>query len=161
MNNASVKVCLDNCQTELDSIHHTIRRLVTSPICNYLLQYAVIRACSTIEQAYKNLIADFYDVGNTKLSNFITHHVRETSCNPSYENIYKQVNEFEPSKAASFESAFNAIPDHAHLKGSLKSLKNLRNNVAHGTSVSSPIAQVEAYYADSRKIIECLDRILI
>jgi hypothetical protein len=160
MNNNSIEFELNNCNDELNAIEHLILGLGTSQVCLYLLKYAVIRSCSCIEHAFKNLIADYYEAGSPRVASFISRHVRENSKNPSYEAIYDQLNEFDSTMATSFKNNFLLETDHERYKGSLKSLKNLRNDVAHGTNITTSIAVVKTYFSDSRKIIECLDRTL-
>lgn len=161
MNNIVVETKLNDCQFDLDRIEHVITGLVTSPVCVYLLKYSVILSCSTIEQSFKTLIADFYENGAPALSSFISCHVRDTSKNPTFDVIYKQLKEFDDNKAMTFKSSFEALPQADTIKGFLRSLKDLRNNVAHGGNISTSISDVKNYFVKSRILIEELDKVLI
>lgn len=79
MNNNVIESELNDCKDELDAIEHLILGLGTSQVCLYLLKYAVIRSCSCIEHAFKNLIADYYETGSPRVASFISRHVRENS----------------------------------------------------------------------------------
>lgn len=160
MNNHYVETLLDDCQQDLDAIEHLIAGLVTSPVCLYLLKYAVILSCSTIEQSFKTLIADYYENSAPALATFISRHVRETSKNPTFDIIYQQLNDFDSAKATLFKTNFEALSQAHTIKGFLTSLKNLRNEVAHGKNVTTTIADVKNYYSYSRLLIEELDKVL-
>lgn len=161
MNNHNVENFLDDCQSDLDAIEHLIMGLGTSPVCLYLLKYAVILSCSTIEQGFKTLIADYYEKGAPALSCFISKYVRETSKNPTFEIIYQQLSDFDTTKAATFKVNFEVLPNAGTIKGFLTSLKNLRNEVAHGKSITTTISDVKNYYSNSRLLIEELDKVLV
>ncbi len=161
MNNHDVEMLLDDSQQNLDAIEHLIAGLVTSPVCSYLLKYSVILSCSTIEQAFKTLIADYYEHSAPALAAFISRHVRDTSKNPTFDIIYQQMNDFDANKAALFKTNFDALPQANAIKGFLTSLKNLRNDVAHGKNVTTTISDVKNYYSHSKILIEELDKVLI
>lgn len=161
MNNQNVENFLDDCLRDLGAIEHLITGLGTSPVCSYLLKFAVILACSTIEQAFKTLIADYYEHAAPIMASFISCHVRDASKNPTFDVIYKQLSDFDSVKAVSFKTSFESLPQASAIKGLLTSLKNLRNDVAHGKSVTTSISDVKNYFEKSRVIIEELDKVLV
>jgi len=60
MNNTETEQILDNCTAELERVRRLIEDLgITSPIAPYLTNYVLIRACGTVEQVFKSIIADY------------------------------------------------------------------------------------------------------
>lgn len=161
MNNSAVDTMLLECREELSRVEHLIIGLGTSPVINYLIKYSVIRACGTIEQSYKTLIADYYESFSSVLIQFITKHVRENSKNPSYQAIKNQIQEFDDIKAETYSTLINSLTDKNRIIASLESLRALRNDVAHGNSISCSIADIIVYFDDSKVLIEQLDAIMI
>lgn len=161
MNNNTVETMLNDCQDDLVRVEHLILGLGTSPVINYLIKYAVIRTCGTIEQSYKTIIADYYETLSPALAQFISIHVRETSKNPSFQVIKGQLKEFDNAKADTYSMTINSLPDNNRIIASLDSLRTLRNDIAHGSNITCGIADVKSYFADSRILIEELDGIML
>ena len=61
----------------------------------------------------------------------------------------------------SFRTNFEALSQASFIKGLLTSLKNLRNDVAHGKNVTTSISDVKNYFEKSRLMIEELDKVLV
>lgn len=161
MNNGAVDTMIQDCNDELDKIGHLVIGLGTSPVVNYLIKYAVIRACGTIEQSYKTIIADYYEAFSPQLVGFISKHVRESSTNPSYQNIKKQLYDFDSAKADSYKTNVSALANNARVIQSLESLRTLRNDVAHGSNITISITNVGQYFTDSVILIKELDAIVV
>lgn len=159
MNNKDVSDILDSCQTELDQVKTIIDSIgYTSNIVPFLTKYSVVRACGTIEIAFKSTIADFCNKrAKQQLKNFINVKIRDNSCNPSYSNICRILKDFDQNWIDNFKKKFSADPDKSKIETSLQSLVDARNEFAHGGDPSAAITDVLSYFKDSRKIIEILD----
>jgi len=60
MNNSSVKKSLDDSALDLKQAKCIIDTLgYSSSVVPYLSKYAIIKACGTIEQAFKNIVYDY------------------------------------------------------------------------------------------------------
>ena len=159
MNNVEVQKLLDDCASELSHVKIIIDGLgVASNIAPYLTKYSLIRACGTIEQAFKSIICDFCSRRSKKqIKRFLEQHVRDSSLNPSYSNICKLLKEFDEDWWKQFKTSINNSPDKTAWTTSLQSLVDARNNFAHGGNPSASIGDVIIYYQHSRSVIEELD----
>jgi len=159
MNNDEVKRLLDDCSAELARVKTLIESLgIASNIAPYLTKYSIIRACGTIEQAFKSIIADFCSRRSKKqVKRFIEQRVRDSSMNPTYSNICKLLGNFDEDWVRNFKSGVDQSPNKSAKMDSLQSLVDARNNFAHGGNPSATIGNVLTYYSDGRKIIEQLD----
>ena len=163
MNNVDVRLALDACRDEIDRIDDLINTLgKTSSAVPFLSRYAVIRACGSIEQAFKGSIADFcVKRGKKQIKRFINKKVRESSTNPSFDKICGMLNDFDESWNKTFKASLKGTLGHEKLKSSLQSLVDARNEFAHGGSPSVTIGDVKVYFSDARVIIEALDAVVV
>ena len=159
MNNADVQRMLDECSSELLQVKTLIDSIgVASSIAPYLTKYALIRACGSIEQAFKSIICDFCSRRSKKqVKRFLENRVRESSMNPSYSNICKLLKSFDEDWSDAFQSSVNSSTDKAAWIMSLTSLVDARNDFAHGGNPSPSIGDVTSYFLHSRAVIELLD----
>lgn len=162
MNNKSVEVVLDGCHDELTRLEEAMSLFgTTSPIGIYLSRYAIIKACGTIEQAFKSLVADNAEGRQTQqIKNFLRNKVRESSMNPNHSNIQRLLGSFDDAWVAEYNSQVQALSDRAKIMDSLKSLVNARNDFAHGGNPSASIVNVREYFADARKLMEIIDGVI-
>lgn len=162
MDNTDVEQLLDDCQTDIASVEMLIIGIgVTSNVVPYLTKYSLIKACGTIEQAFKSLIADHCERRTkTQVKRFITRKIRENSANPSYENICSLLNDFDENWKQGFKATINAKANKTALKTSLQSLVDSRNEFAHGGSPNLSIGDIKQYYRDAREVIEALDAVV-
>lgn len=159
MNNVAVQKLLDDCATELADVAKLITGLgALSSMVPYLTKYSVVRACGSIEQAFKAIICDFCSKGSSKqVQRFLEQRVRESSMNPSYSNICNLVKAFDEMWLVNFKKSIDASPDKGAWMLSLQSLVDARNDFAHGGNPSASIGDVSTYYQHSRAVIEALD----
>jgi len=162
MINKLVEQSLVDCHDELDRLEDAMKLFgATSPIGIYLSRYAIIKACGTIEQALKSLVADSAENKQTQqIKNFLRKKIRESSMNPNEENIRKLLGSFDDAWLTQFSSQIKALPDKSKVMDSLKSLVSARNDFAHGGNPSASIANVRVYFFDSRRIMEIIDGVV-
>ncbi|MBO2690125.1 HEPN domain-containing protein [Shewanella algae] len=163
MNNTDVEQQLNSCQLELTNIQGIITGLgVTSNIVPYLTKYSVIRACGSIESAFKTVIADYCEYRSKRqVKRFISKRIREGSANPSFDMICRFLGEFDEDWKTNFKNQLNLEPNKQNMKDSLQSLVDARNDFAHGGNPSASINDVISYYGNSRKIIEIMDQVIV
>lgn len=162
MNNQSVEQLLDDCSSDLTSAISIISSLGrTSNVVSYLNKYAIIKACGTIEVAFKSIITD-YCVYRSKqqVKNYINSKVKDGSMNPSYSNICGLLKAFDPNWNAVFKTQIDHHPDKDKILSGIQSLVDLRNDFAHGGNPQASITDSFTYFIEARKMIEILDGIV-
>jgi len=159
MNNVEVQKLLEDCSMELSQVKTLIDSIgVASNIAPYLTKYSLIRACGSIEQAFKSILCDFCSHQSKKqIKRFLERRVRDSSMNPSYSNICKLLKDFDEDWWKQFKVSVDNLPDKDLRTTSLQSLVDARNDFAHGGHPSTSICDVMTYYQHSRAVIEVLD----
>lgn len=163
MKNLTVNASLNDCEDELVQLEDAMKLLGhTSPIGMFLTRYAIIKACGTIERAFKSLVADHAESKQSQqVKNFLQNKVRESSMNPNENNITQLLKSFDPQWSTDFCNKLKILPDKDRKKQSLRSLVEARNAFAHGGNPTTTIGQVKAYFCDSREIMGIVDEIII
>ncbi len=161
MNNATAKEIIAKCQEELKRIEHIIIGIGrTSHPVPFLTKYAIVKSCGTIEVCFKTILSD-YKVGdqNDQVKNFIDAKFRNSSINPSKDNMHKSLKLFDDEWNIKFKEEIEKLTNKNKILDSLKSLNEARNAFAHGGNPSSSFDNVVEYFNDSIKIIEIIDGI--
>lgn len=163
MNNADVDLQLTQCRAELDHVQTTIAALgVTSSMSPYLTNYAVIRACGSIEVSFKALVADYCSKrSKPQVKRFIHMKIRRGSANPSQKNIMDTLNLFDEVWKRNFKANLRADADRQMLLTSLQSLVDARNEFAHGGSPTLSIADVLNHFDHARRVVEHVDAVIV
>lgn len=163
MNNGVVQNDLDEGAQELDHLETLIVSLGPgSAITPYLTKYAIIKACGSIEQAYKTLIADYCAHRSKKqVKRFIRVRVRDASSNPSYSNMCKHLRDFDEDWQLTFKSRVGGDGDKTQLLTSLQSLVDARNDFAHGGNPAASIGDIRDYFEHSRRLVEYMDSVVV
>ncbi|MCC3217980.1 MULTISPECIES: HEPN domain-containing protein [Chryseobacterium] len=162
MNNPDVQLLVSECDNDFVRIEKIIEVLTnTNPAVPYLTKYAIIKACGTLEQAFKVMISDFSCVGQSnQVKNFVDISFRESSINPNLDNIHKSLKKFDEQWNQNFKNLLNADTDISRIKTSIKSLNNARNEFAHGGNPTAAFSDIKDYFDDAKKIILYLDQSL-
>lgn len=144
---------IDDCINDLNNVKKYIAANALSSICQYLISYAVVRSCGTIEVVVKNIIFDYLSTGATQETiNFLEKQILDSSWNPSCGKIQKLLDMINPSWSQEFQAFTNGTKE----KTDLSSLVNLRNDFAHGNKVTSSIDNVIDYFEGSCTIVNFL-----
>ncbi|MGJ1215347.1 HEPN domain-containing protein [Sphingobacterium multivorum] len=161
MNNKEANEHIDSCISELDSIKNLIEGLGhTSKPVPYLTKYSLIKSCGTIELAFKTIVADVHINQSYQIKNYINKTLRNSSLNPSFENICKILKNFDDEWNDKFKKELKLHSDYVRITDSLRSLNNARNTFAHGSQVTLTFENVYNYFNDSVEIIKILDKVL-
>lgn len=163
MNNKNAEKYIQDCRDDLKNVDNIIQALGPfSNIVPYLSKYSIIMACGTIENSYKTIVADFGDhLQTSQVKNFIAAKIRNSSSNPSLDNICRTLKEFDGAWKASFKTKLDGSPDASRLKSSLQSLVDARNDFAHGGSPTISFGDICNYFNDAVKIVEILDAVVV
>ena len=162
MNNQEALSSINDCNDELTKIQNLIETVGgTSPLASFLTRYATIKSCGTIELCFKTIISDIHSGQSPQIVNYVDSTIRNSSMNPSLDNIYKVLKKFDFDWYNNFKEEFKKLPDYSKLKDSLESLNEARNTFAHGKYITASFYDIKSYYHDSVKIIKILDNIVI
>lgn len=162
MNNLEVKNILKDCAIELQQIKKIISTNTSikfNKITKYLIDYSIIKACSTIERSYKKIIADFFEYEQSLyVKNFISKKVRHDSSNPNLNMINLSLKSFDDK----YNNEFNNIikKNRKKYEHSLENLSDARNNVAHGWAVTVDLNFIITNFEISEEMIANLDEVL-
>lgn len=162
MNNLTALTCLNDCSTELEKLQQIIEVFGQShSIVPFLTNYAVIKCCGTIENCFKLIISDFHNSLPPQAKNYIENTFLNSSMNPSKDNICKSLIKFDEQWNVNFKAKLSLEPDKSRIETSLTSLNEARNAFAHGGNAGASFASVLTYFADSKRVIEILDEVVI
>lgn len=151
---------IENCKEQLDRIFHLIEGIGhTAPMIPFLTNYAIIKACGTIEFCFKTIICDLHAGSSPQISNYIDNTLRNSSMNPSFDNIHKTLKKFDDSWNIEFKNKLKERPNYQRLKSSLDSLNNARNSFAHGIDQTASFEDIKRYFEDALEVLEVLDRV--
>jgi transcriptional regulator with XRE-family HTH domain len=158
MNNKGAVRLIRECAIDLFRVKKLIAADSTSIAVQYLTHYSIIRACGTLEVCYKTIIADKGTVGSSEQSkNYIDKIFRESSKNPSIDNLYKSLEAFDSTWKASFKSGYSSYKDKQRVESSIKSLNENRNSFAHGYPPPTTFNSLCAYFRDACILMRILD----
>jgi len=147
---------IDDCRTELSNISNFISLNPFDTMVRYLVSYAVIKCCGTIEIVYKDIIYNHLTKNaNAEAISYFSKNIKESSSNPSTNKISNLLIQLNTDWKNNFESQIDSID-----KGYLNSLVNLRNDLSHGRSITSTIDNVINYFDGGCKILNVLDSIV-
>lgn len=160
LTNASCQLTLHECEIELNYIRTTLKKIPSFdkqvPI---LTRYSIIRSTSAIEVVFKNLIADFSEVGaNPQARNFIAKNFREKAVNLRYSMICRVLLEFDENWEKQFKNEIKKINSAARWTSSLDSLVEIRNEFAHGGMPTVSFNSVYTYFKHARRVMIVLER---
>lgn len=129
---------------------------------SYLTQYALIRACGTIEFVYRSIVADFFDqFGVDQMEMYIDKTVRQGSMSCKYDNMCSLLSKFDDSWCRNFKQAAAQHPDGQRLMSSVNSLVTNRHQFAHGRPPTATFTDICQYYQDGLTLIGLFDSIVV
>lgn len=157
----SVIESIENCREELESIKSIISSSPLDRRVQYLTLYSLILCCGTIEFAFKSIIPDYLDPSaQTQVRQFLDNKIRESSSNPSYQNMCTMLAAFDKQWQKDFKIAVGKRSDCEKLKSSINSLVTNRNQFAHGKKPTIGFSTICDYFNDAVQIICLFDSIV-
>ncbi len=162
MKNLLVEAELEACLTELEEIQVLIDSIgVSAKPVPYLCRYAQIRACGSVEQAFKNILFDrASDSCNPDARKYLRKTILDSSTNPDYGKICEFLKKFDNNWNDDFKTNLSAHVDSARIKVSVKSLVDSRNSFAHGGSSTASISNTISYFCDASILLDVLDAVV-
>lgn len=153
---------ISDCSSELSDISQRIAGL--SPLDNlklYLTNYALIKACGTIEFTYKAIVADFFDqFASPQIETYLEKTIRKASSSALYSNMCDMLGKFDGAWTSNFKQTVEANPDKQRLISSVSSLVNNRHSFAHGLNPTATFSDIHQYFKDGIILIQIFDTIV-
>lgn len=162
MQNKFAEENINNCLQEFERIHHLIEGVgQLSPMVPFLTRYAIIKSCGTIELCFKTIVSDFHSNQSAQIRNFIDNTIRNSSMNPSKDNICKTLKKFDEKWNEDFKNELSKIENSKRIQDSLDSLNNARNDFAHGGNPTPSFDNIRDYFNDVIEVIKIIDRVVV
>lgn len=148
---------ISDCQNELMGIKNYIASDPFNSMVKYLVSYAVIKSCGTIELIFKDIIYQhLIQNANSEAISFFTKKIKESSSNPKTDRICDTLNQLNKSWSNSFKTQVNGSSN----KNMLNSLVDLRNQLAHGNPISPSINDIINQFNAACNVLSILDSIV-
>ena len=156
MNGSNLQL-INDCRTELDDIKSYIMPKPLDSVVKYLVAYSVVKTSGTIEIVYKDIIySHLIKNANNEAISYFSKNIKDSSSNPKTGKISNLLEQINPAWKDSFENQLKNSTD----KGHLNSLVELRNQLAHGNSITSSIDDVIRYFEGGCNVLNILDSIV-
>lgn len=154
---------LQDCTNELLDIEQKINSLSGFDKTKiYLTNYALIKACGTIEFVYRSIVADFFAGSSfSQIHTYLDNTVRKGSMSATYTNMCSLLGKFDDSWKANFKAAVEGHPDKNKMISSANSLVNNRHTFAHGRVPSATFQDIHNYYKDVLVMVALFDAVVI
>ena len=153
---------LDECTAELNDIEARINALPSlDKGIQYFTNYALIKACGTVEFVYRSIVADhFSQLSNSRIDTYLDATIRQGSNSARYDNMKKILNKFDTQWGTNFQSAVKGNPNGQRFIGASNSLVTNRHNFAHGKAPTATFLEIKQYYADVVSLVRIFDSIV-
>lgn len=150
------------CTMELNDISTRMNQLPSfDKMRLYLTNYALIKACGTLEFVYRSIVADFFDRSPlTQIHTYIEKTVRNGSMSATYDNMSGLLGKFDDSWKDSFKNSVQQLTDSQRIISSSKSLVTNRHSFAHGQPTIASFSDIFQYYQDTLVLIQILDTVV-
>ncbi|WP_321322568.1 HEPN domain-containing protein [Labilibaculum sp.] len=161
MNNQEALTSIENCEDELQRIFHLIEgHGHMSSIVPFLTNYAIVKSCGTAEFCFKTIISDIHSGQSSQIVNYVDNTIRNSSMNPSLDNICKTLKKFDPAWNDLFKDKLSQHEHNQRIKSSLDSLNTARNTFAHGRTPVSSFENIRTYFGDTVEVLKLLDEVV-
>lgn len=150
---------INDCTAELADINHRISRM--PPLDKgktYYTQYALIKACGTLEYVYRSIVADYFSqFGIPQIETYLEKDIRNGSMSATYDNMKKLLKRFDESWSDLFTAKVQAHENGQRLISSAKSIVNNRHQFAHGKTPTATFSDIQQYYSDALILVGIVD----
>ena len=153
---------IHECTTELNEIEQRINELPSlDKMRLYLTNYALIKACGTLEYVYRSIIADFFDQSPlTQIHTYIEKTVRSGSMSATYDNMSGLLGKFDDRWRNDFKNLVQQHANSQRIISASNSLVNNRHLFAHGQAPTASFMDIYHYYQDTLELIQILDAVV-
>ena len=153
---------INECNRELLDIETRIGNLQpTDKERQYLSNYALIKACGTVEYVYRSIVADFFsNLADERIDTYLDVMVRQGSGSAKYDNMKGLLNKFDVEWATRFKEEVQSLSDSQRLISASNSLVTNRHAFAHGQNPTATFLDIKNYYQDVLRLIAIFDSIV-
>ena len=153
---------LGECDKELADIEQRIKKLSAFDKEKlYLTNYALIKACGTVEFIYRSIVADYFSKLNSdKIDKYIDTNIRSGSMSATYDNMSRLLGKFDDNWKKNFQNNVNQRGDKNKLISDSESLVTNRHSFAHGKTPSATFSDIKRYYSSVVILIRILDKVV-
>lgn len=153
---------LDDCAIELNDIETRMNALPSlDKGRQYLTNYALIKACGTVELVYRSIVADYFSkLSDSRIDTYLDATIRKGSMSAKYENMKNLLGKFDEQWKKNFQNTVEARQDKEKLITASNSLVNNRHSFAHGKPPTATFLEIKQYYNDVVKLIQILDSVV-
>ena len=153
---------IQECTIELNDISSRMGKLPPLDKARlYLTNYALIKACGTVEFVYRSIVADFFDQSSlSQIHTYIDKTVRSGSMSATYDNMSKLLGKFDDNWKLSFVNLVKQRANKQKIIDSSNSLVNNRHLFAHGKAPTASFNDIFQYYQDTLELIKMLDTVV-
>lgn len=148
---------ITDCELELSKIQAWVSGNKFHDNVKFLVNYAIIKSCGTVEVVVKEMVTDALTQGvSAENRSFIESKIVNGSMNPSFTNIVKLLESLSKDWANTLKEIVSSQD-----KGGLKSLVQLRNSFSHGNSTTASIEDVINYFNSRKNVLEKLHHLIV
>ena len=141
---------LSDCEVELNSIKDWIDSDKFHKNVRFLVNYAIVKSCGTIENIYKQIIFDKLSENvNDQNKSYLTKVLLNSSSNPSFGKIKGTLENVGGAFAANFDERLK----NKNEKECINSLVGLRNTFSHGGTITSSIEDVIILFEGAKWVL--------
>lgn len=116
----------------------------------------LLKQVGAVEVIFKKMIYNYLSVGaNEKAKGYLEKAIIDSSCNPNTGNMSNMLQNI----SSEWKTLFDQQVKQSGEKDKLNSLVQLRNDFAHGDSISVSIDTVIKYFDSAVKILNILDNV--
>lgn len=153
---------IHECTTELNEIAQRINGLPSlDKMRLYLTNYALIKACGTLEFVFRSIIADFFDQSPLiQIHTYLEKTVRSGSMSATYDNMSGLLGKFDDSWRNNFKSLVQQHANSQRIISASNSLVANRHLFAHGKAPTASFNDILQYYQDTLELIQILDTVV-
>lgn len=161
--NSVLTTLITDCTNELSDIKNKVDALPPLDKTKiYFTNYALIKACGTVEYVYRGIIADFVENGaSQQIVKYIDATIRNGSMSPTYDNMCGILVRFDDNWLSTFKIRVNRRTDRNKIISSSNSLVTNRHAFAHGKNSTATLVEIIDYYQDVVKLIYELDAVVV
>lgn len=161
MYNQRVEQVLADCDAELIRLEQLIVAFgSTHEASGYLSKYALLKVASTLEIAYKTLIADHYETLCQDLSKFVSGRVLDANMNATYENICTMLGWFSDDIKRDYKQRIDALPNKNRYCAEFKDLNTARNNLVHSDTNTPSFSSTKEKFEHVKAFLVVLDELM-
>ena len=149
---------LNDCEIEIDSIRSWINKNRFDDKVRFLVAYSVIKSAGTLEYVFKSIVYCYLTDGcKEEAKTYLEANIVDASCNVNTGNMTKMLEQINTEKSNQFSEGVKKT----QCKNDLNSLVSLRNDLAHGRTISVSVDTVNKYFLSGKRIVHFVDDLLM